>query len=67
MKKEKILLYAIVIFAVMAGTYIGYRIAQNGRYVAFGIDNRLLWDSWKEEPVFKEGKAKKIFDINYKD
>ena len=60
----------VILVGIACATLIGYRIAQNNRYTTFGpgvAGNMLLWDNWKNEPVFKEGEAAKQYDYWYKD
>lgn len=60
----------VILVGIACATLIGYRIAQNNRYTTFGpgvAGNMLLWDNWKSEPVFKEGKAAKQYEFWYKD
>ena len=60
----------VVIIGILCATLIGYRMAQNNRYTTFGpgaAGNMLLWDNWKNEPVFKAGYAKEIYEQYYKD
>lgn len=58
----------VIIVGIACATFIGYRLAQNNRYTPFGPgENMLLWDNWKNEPVFKEGFARKIYEDYYKD
>lgn len=67
MNKEKLILYAILLLAVIVGGVIGYRAVQNNRYTPMQMGNiTMLWDNWNNEPVFKEGEAKKIYDLMYK-
>ena len=59
----------VILVGIACATFVGYRIAQNNRYTTFGpgTGNVLLWDNWKNEPVFKEGVAKSVYDQYYKD
>lgn len=60
----------VIIIGIACATFIGYRLAQNNRYTKFGpgtAGSMLLWDNWKNEPVFKEGAAREIYDNFYKD
>lgn len=60
----------VIVIGIACATFIGYRFAQNNRYTTFGpgtSGNMLLWDNWKNEPVFKDGYAKEIYDSFYKD
>jgi hypothetical protein len=57
----------VIIIGIACATFIGYRIAQNKRYTPMKIGNlTMLWDNWKEEPVFKNGEIKELYDIYYK-
>lgn len=60
----------VILVGIACATFIGYRLAQNNRYTTFGpgtAGNMLLWDNWKNEPVFKEGFARTIYEDYYKD
>ena len=58
----------VILVGIACATFIGYRLAQNNRYTSFGPgrnENMLLWDNWKNEPVFKEGWAEEFYNDMY--
>jgi hypothetical protein len=68
MKDGKVILYIAILLAVVAGSLIGYRAAQNKRYEPFGPDNLFLWDNWESKPLLNDrGAAKQIYEAYYKE
>lgn len=60
-KLEIRLALTIFLVAIIIGGFLGYKKAQNDRYVVMGMNNEYLFDSWEKKILYKSPHG--IYDL----